>query len=129
MTRAPRQGGAVALGTVSFAVSFAAWGLVSAFAPRFRERFGLTASETALVVATPVLLGALARLPAGLLADRWGARVVFPLLMALAAAPAWWLPLATSGRDLLVGGFLLGIAGAAFPVGVGYVSRWTPPDR
>jgi len=51
------------LGTVSFAVCFAAWGLVSAFAPRFRERFALSASETALLVAVPVLLGALARLP------------------------------------------------------------------
>jgi NNP family nitrate/nitrite transporter-like MFS transporter len=117
------------LGTVSFAVSFAAWGLVSAFAPHFRERFGLSASQTALVVSTPVLLGALARLPAGMLADRWGARVVFPLLMALAAVPAWWLPHAASQGQLLLGGFLLGVAGAAFPIGVGYVSRWTPPAR
>lgn len=123
------SGAHVALGTVSFAVSFAAWGLVSAFAPQFRERFGLSASQTALVVATPVLLGALARLPAGLLADRWGARLVFPLLMAMAAVPAWWLPHAASQRQLLVGGFLLGVAGAAFPVGVGYVSRWTPAAR
>lgn len=127
--RAGGTGGHIALGTVSFAVSFAAWGLVSAFAPHFRERFGLSASQTALVVSTPVLLGALARLPAGLLADRWGARLVFPLLMALAAAPAWWLPLATSQSQLLLGGFLLGVAGAAFPIGVGYVSRWTPPAR
>jgi NNP family nitrate/nitrite transporter-like MFS transporter len=126
----PRVGGAhVALATISFAVSFAAWGLVSAFAPHFRERFGLSASQTALVVSTPVLLGALARLPAGMLADRWGARLVFPLLMALAAVPAWWLPHASNQRQLLVAGFLLGVAGAAFPIGVGYVSRWTPPAR
>jgi NNP family nitrate/nitrite transporter-like MFS transporter len=127
--RSGGTGAHVALGTVSFAVSFAAWGLVSAFAPHFRERFGLSASQTALAVSTPVLLGALARLPAGLLADRWGARLVFPLLMALAALPAWWLPQAASRQQLLLGGFLLGVAGAAFPVGVGYVSRWTPPAR
>jgi NNP family nitrate/nitrite transporter-like MFS transporter len=47
----------VALGTISFTVCFAAWGLISAFAPRFREAFHLTASETALLVAVPVLLG------------------------------------------------------------------------
>jgi NNP family nitrate/nitrite transporter-like MFS transporter len=130
MEERPRATGAhVALGTLSFAVSFAAWGLVSAFAPRFRERFGLTASQTALVVATPVLLGALARLPAGLLADRWGARAVFPALMVLAALPAWWLPSAASHRQLLLGGFFLGLAGAAFPIGVGYVSRWVVPAR
>jgi MFS transporter, NNP family, nitrate/nitrite transporter len=129
--KAPADGAGrhVALGTLSFAVSFAAWGLVSAFASHFKQRFGLSASETALVVSTPVLLGALARLPAGLLADRWGARTVFPLLMALSAVPAWWLPSASSPRELLLGGFFLGVAGAAFPIGVGYVSRWTPPAR
>jgi NNP family nitrate/nitrite transporter-like MFS transporter len=119
----------VALATISFAVTFAAWGLVSAFAPVFRARFSLTASQAALVVATPVLLGALARLPAGILADRWGARLVFPLLMAFAALPAWWLAGAASYRELLLGGLLLGVAGASFPIGVGYVSRWTPPAR
>ena len=65
----------LALGTVSFAVCFAAWGLISAFAPRFRELFHLSASETALLVAVPVLLGSLARLPMGILADRLGTQL------------------------------------------------------
>ena len=43
----------VALGTISFTVCFAAWGLIGAFAPRFRETFHLTPSETALLVAVP----------------------------------------------------------------------------
>ena len=32
----------VTLGTISFMVCFAAWGLIAAFAPRFRETFHLT---------------------------------------------------------------------------------------
>ena len=64
----------IALATVSFAVCFMAWGLVSAFAAWFRERFALTATETALLIAVPVLLGAVARLPMGLLSDRFGGR-------------------------------------------------------
>src|SRR6185436_15634752 len=67
----------VPLATVSFAISFAAWGLVSAFAPRFRQGLGLSGTQTALLVAVPVLLGAVARLPVGMAADRFGARVVF----------------------------------------------------
>ncbi len=43
----------LALGTISFAVCFAAWGLISAFAPRFRKAFHLTATETAFLVAVP----------------------------------------------------------------------------
>jgi len=69
------------LGTVSLAVSFAAWGLISAFAPRFREVLHLTATQTALLVAVPVLLGSLARIPMGILTDIFGARPVFSVLM------------------------------------------------
>ncbi|HEX6902939.1 MAG TPA: MFS transporter [Thermoanaerobaculia bacterium] len=119
----------VALATLSFAVSFAAWGLVSAFAPRFREMFSLSATQTALLVAVPVLLGSLARLPVGMLADRFGGRAVFTVLLLVVAAPAWLVPTAGSYQDLLLVAFFLGIAGAAFPIGVGYVSRWTPPAR
>ena len=39
----------VALGTISFTICFAAWGLIAAFAPRFRDAFQLTASQTALL--------------------------------------------------------------------------------
>jgi NNP family nitrate/nitrite transporter-like MFS transporter len=113
------------LGTVSFAVSFAVWGLISAFAPRFREMFSLSATQTAFLVAIPVLLGALLRLPLGMLADRFGGRSVFTVLLILVAAPAWIVPEAGSYRQLLLVAFFLGIAGSAFPVGVGFVSRWT----
>ena len=57
----------LALGTISFIVCFAAWGLISAFAPEFRKIFQLSATQTAALVAAPVLLGSLARLPFGML--------------------------------------------------------------
>src|SRR5262245_14260423 len=69
------------LGTVSFAICFAAWGLISAFAPQFRELFHLNSTQTALLVAVPVLLGALLRIVTGMLADRFGGRLVFAVLM------------------------------------------------
>ena len=119
----------IVLGTISFAVCFAAWGLVSAFAPRFRENFHLTASETALLVAIPVLLGSLARIPMGILTDRFGGRAVFSILMAAVAVPVWFVPQQLTYSSLLTVAFLLGLAGSSFAIGVGYVSRWTPADR
>src|SRR5579864_9556302 len=112
------------LGTISFTVCFAAWGLISAFAPVFRQEFQLSATQTAFLVAIPVLLGALARLPMGMLADRFGGRVVFAVLMFFVAAPVALVPSAASYRSLLVVAFFLGMAGSSFAVGVGYVSRW-----
>jgi NNP family nitrate/nitrite transporter-like MFS transporter len=126
---APLPARHLALGTLSFAVCFAAWGLIAAFAPRFREAFHLSATATALLVAVPVLLGSLARLPVGLLADRFGGRLVFSLLMLAVAVPVWLVPGAPSYRELLLVAFFLGLAGASFPIGVGYVSRWTPAGR
>lgn len=128
-TTAPRLGRHLALGTVSFGVCFAAWGLVSAFAVRFRERLHLSGTETALLVAVPVLLGALARLPMGILADRFGGRLVLSVLMAVVAIPVYLVPAAGSYRTLLVAAFFLGLAGSSFAVGVGYVSRWSPPEK
>ncbi len=119
----------VILGTISFAVCFLAWGLLGAFAPRFREHLGLDATRTGLLVAVPVILGALARFPMGLLADRYGARRVFTILMVAVAVPVAAVPAAPDFRSLLLAGFLLGLAGASFPVGVDYVSRWTPASR
>ena len=119
----------LALGTVAFAVCFAAWGLISAFAPRFRETFHLTATQTAFLVAVPVLLGALLRIVTGMLADRFGGRTVFALLMILVAVPAFMVPLVPSYEKLLYVAFFLGIAGSSFAVGVGFVSRWFPPEK
>ena len=115
----------VILGTVSFTVCFAAWGLISAFGPVFRETFGLSATETAFLIAVPVLLGSLARLPMGMLSDRFGGRAVFSALMLAVAAPVFLVPTAASYQSLLASALLLGMAGSSFAVGVSYVSRWT----
>ncbi|MCU1327368.1 MAG: major facilitator superfamily 1 [Bryobacterales bacterium] len=117
------------LGTVSFAVCFAAWGLIAAFAPRFRETYHLSATQSALLIALPVLLGSLARLPVGMLADRFGGRLVMSVLMMLVSVPAFLTPVAASYEQLLVGGFFLGLAGASFAAGAGFVSRWFPAEK
>src|SRR5262245_51048796 len=114
--------------TVSLALGFAAWGLVSAFAPSFRAQFHLSAQATSFLVAVPVLLGSLARLPLGMLTDRLGGRVVFTALFAFVAVAAAIVPSAGTFDRLLVYAFLLGVAGAAFAVGVGFTSRWFTPE-
>ena len=119
----------LALGTISFTVCFAAWGLIGAFAPHFREVFHLSPGETAFLVAVPVLLGSLARLPMGMLTDRFGGRAIFALLMAAVGLPVWMAPAQSTYNSLIVVAFLLGLAGSSFAIGVGYVSRWTPPER
>ena len=120
---------ALTLATISFALSFAAWGLVGGLAPVFADLYALTASQTALLVAVPVLLGSLARLPMGMLTDRFGGRAMFSVVLVAAAIAAWIVPLTGSYRSLLASAFLIGLAGSAFSIGAAFVSRWTPPAR
>jgi NNP family nitrate/nitrite transporter-like MFS transporter len=119
----------LALGTISFAVCFAAWGLIGAFAPRFREAFHLSATQAATLIAVPVLLGALLRIVTGILGDRFGGRLVFTVLMLVVTLPCLAVPLAPSYDALLLVAFFLGIGGSSFAVGVGFVSRWFPPEQ
>jgi NNP family nitrate/nitrite transporter-like MFS transporter len=119
----------LALGTLSFAICFAAWGLISAFAPQFRESLGLTAFQSSLLVAVPVLLGSVARLPMGLLTDRFGGRAMFAGLLLFCAVPAYLLSVARAYQELLAVGFLLGMAGSSFAIGVGFCSRWFPQEK
>ncbi|MFF8945750.1 nitrate/nitrite transporter [Streptomyces sp. NPDC014864] len=121
----------LALATVGFAVNFWAWALLSPLGPRFRDTLDLTSFEQSLLVAVPVVVGSLGRIPVGALTDRFGGRVMFPIVSAATIVPVLYLGLAghSSLAALLAGGFFLGMGGTAFAVGVPFVSAWFPPER
>jgi NNP family nitrate/nitrite transporter-like MFS transporter len=82
-----------------------------------------------LLVAVPVILGSILRIPAGLLTDRFGARVMFPALILFTVIPLVMGGLAGSYGTLLLSGFLLGAAGASFAIGVPFIASWFPPEK
>ena len=122
-------GSALFLSTTGFAVTFAVWGLVAALAPTFTQIYDLSAKSKSLMIAIPVLLGSIGRLPAGMLADRFGGRKVFSTLLILSAIPAICIGLSTSYSQLLFLAVFLGIAGSSFAVGVSFTSRWFSKDQ
>ncbi|MFE9774802.1 nitrate/nitrite transporter [Streptomyces sp. NPDC005931] len=119
------------LATVGFAVNFWAWALLSPLGPRFKDSLDLSSFEQSLLVAVPVVVGSLGRIPVGALTDRFGGRVMFPLVSVTTIVPVLYLGLAghSSLAALLIGGFFLGVGGTAFAVGVPFVSAWFPPER
>jgi MFS transporter, NNP family, nitrate/nitrite transporter len=126
-----RRGVMLALATIGFGVNFWAWALLSPLGPRFKEVLHLNSFQQALLVAVPVVVGSLGRIPVGALTDRYGGRIMFPLVSTATIVPVLYLGLAghTSLAGLLVGGFFLGIGGTAFAVGVPFVNTWFPPER
>lgn len=121
----------LAVATLGFALNFWAWALLSPLGPRLKEALELSSFEQALLVAVPVVVGSVGRIPVGALTDRFGGRVMFPLVSAVTIIPVLYLGLAghSSLPALLVGGFFLGIAGTSFAVGVPFVNAWFPPER
>ncbi|GGS05240.1 MFS transporter [Streptomyces humidus] len=121
----------LALATIGFAVNFWAWALLSPLGPRFKDTLELSSFQQSLLVAVPVVVGSLGRIPVGALTDRFGGRVMFPIVSAATILPVLYLGLAghSSLTALLVGGFFLGVGGTAFAVGVPFVSAWFPPAR
>lgn len=131
-TRSP--GLMLAMATVGFAVNFWAWALISPLGPLFRDKGSLgtlSESDVALMVAVPVVVGSLGRIVVGALTDRFGGRVMFPLISGVTILPILFLAFFAldSYALILVGGFFLGIAGTAFAVGVPFVNAWFPPER
>ncbi|HZY75494.1 MAG TPA: MFS transporter [Jatrophihabitantaceae bacterium] len=121
----------LAVATLGFAVNFWAWALLSPLGPRLKDSLHLSAFQQAVLVAVPVIVGSLGRIPVGALTDRYGGRVMFPVVSLLTVIPVLYLGLAghSSLPALLIGGFFLGIAGTSFAVGVPFVNGWFPPER
>ncbi|MCD0449857.1 MFS transporter [Actinocorallia sp. API 0066] len=119
------------LATLGFALNFWAWSLLSPLGPMFKDELRLSPFQQSLLVAVPVIVGSLGRIPVGLLTDRYGGRVMFTAVSALTVVPVLFLAWLgdTSLAALLVGGFFLGIGGTAFAVGVPFVNAWYPPER
>lgn len=125
----PGAARALFLSTTAFGVTFAVWGLIAALAPTFAQAYNLSAKARSLMIAIPVLLGSIGRLPAGMLADRLGGRNVFSTLLFLSAIPAIAIGFSNSYAQLLGLGVLLGVAGTSFSVGVSFTSRWFTPEQ
>jgi MFS transporter, NNP family, nitrate/nitrite transporter len=115
--------------TIAFAVAFANWGIISGLAPLLKKELGLSVTQASVMIAIPVLLGSVGRIPLGLLTDRYGGRIVFSILLAFTIVPAVALSLNHSYPSLLFWGFWLGLAGTSFAVGVAFVSGWFPPSQ
>ncbi|RUU57652.1 nitrate/nitrite transporter [Mesorhizobium sp. M2C.T.Ca.TU.002.02.1.1] len=115
--------------TWAFTVCFAVWMMFGVTGIPIREELGLDATQFGLLTATPVLTGALFRLPLGIWTDRFGGRLIMLLLLVGCAVPLWLSAYATALWQLLLLGLALGLVGASFSVGTPYVARFFPKER
>ena len=114
-----------------FDLSFMVWVILGPLGVQIATDLGLTAAQKGLMVATPVLSGALLRLVMGMLVDHLKPKMAgaFGQVVVIAALLlAWWLGV-HSFQQVLVLGVFLGVAGASFAVALPLASRWYPPEH
>ena len=114
-----------------FDLSFMVWVMLGPLAVQIAKDLELNAAQKGLMVATPVLAGALLRVVMGLLVDHLKpktAGAIGQVIVILALIGAWQFGIASYAHVLVLGLFL-GVAGASFAVALPLASRWYPPEH
>lgn len=117
---------ALGMSTFAFTACFAVWTVFSIIGIKIKQELGLTEAQFGLLAGTPILTGALARVPLGIWADQFGGRAVNLAVMLSAALATWLLSYAQTYPQFLVAALGVGLAGGSFSVGVAYVSKFFP---
>jgi len=115
---------ALTMATMAFAANFSVWILYAVIGLDLQQSLPLSATQLGFFFASPMLTGALARIPLGIMADRYNPKHIYTLQM-LAVIPALLiLPYVHSLNHYLWLGLWIGISGASFAIGIRYVCDW-----
>lgn len=114
-----------------FDLAFMVWVLLGPLAVNIADDLGLTHSQKGMMVALPVLSGALLRVVMGMLVDRLSPRkaAIIGQIVVIAALAYAWIAGIQSYEETLILGLFLGVAGAAFAAALPLASRWYPPEH
>ncbi len=115
---------ALLMATLAFAACFSVWTLYSILGIEYQKRFDLSATEFGLLLAAPIFTGAIFRVPVGFLVEKVSGRKLFFWLMLLSVPPLFYLPYVETYSGLIWLGFVIGLSGVSFTIGIRYVTDW-----
>ncbi|WP_226035904.1 nitrate/nitrite transporter [Aquibacillus saliphilus] len=117
------------LQTMNLIVGFMVWVILSSLLSFIIEDIQITPQQAAWVTAIPVILGSILRVPLGYLTNLLGARLIFIISFILLIPPVYYISIADSFIDLVIGGLFIGIGGAIFSVGVTSLPKYYSKER
>ena len=114
-----------------FDLAFMVWVILGPLGVQIAQDLQLTHAQRGLMVATPVLAGAILRLFMGLMVDHLKPKLTGAIgqLIVMAALLYAWQVGIHSYEQTLVFGVFLGVAGASFAVALPLASRWYPAEH
>ena len=114
-----------------FDLSFMVWVMLGPLGVQIAKDLALSPAQKGLMVATPVLAGALLRIVMGVLVDQIKpkrAGIVGQVIVIASLLGAWIFGIHSYSQVLCLG-LALGVAGASFAVALPLASRWYPPHH
>ena len=114
-----------------FDLAFMVWVILGPLGVQIAADLGLDHAQKGLMVAIPVLAGAILRIFMGVLVDHLkpkAAGAIGQVIVIAALAFAWQFGIHSFEQTLVLGVFL-GVAGASFAVALPLASRWYPPQH
>lgn len=120
---------ALGIATLALIVNFWAWSLLSPLGAKLASELTLTPVMLSLLLAVPVIIGSLGRIGFGMLTDKFGGKTMFAAISLLTAIPVFALTFADNYQQFAITAIFLGLGGAAFVIGIPFISAWFPPER
>jgi MFS transporter, NNP family, nitrate/nitrite transporter len=117
------------LATISFTLMFAVWLMFGMLSVKFRQELGLSDGQLYNLTLVAILAGSVLRFNFGIWTDKYGGRVMLPLLMSLVIIPTFLVSQATEYWHLLVLAGFFGLAGNSFSIGIAWCAAWFPKER
>ncbi|EJL25054.1 nitrate/nitrite transporter [Caulobacter sp. AP07] len=114
-----------------FDLSFMVWVILGPLGVAIAKDFHLDPAQKGLMVAIPVLAGALLRLVNGVLVDRIGPKktgMIGQMIVLTGLVLAWAVGI-HNYHQVLALGLVLGVAGSSFAVALPLASRWYPQEH
>jgi NNP family nitrate/nitrite transporter-like MFS transporter len=114
-----------------FDLAFMVWVILGPLGVQIAKDLGLTHAQKGMMVATPVLAGAILRIFMGILVDHLKPKMAGAIGQVIVIASlffAWYFGIESYEQTLILGIFL-GVAGASFAVALPLASRWYPPEH
>lgn len=117
------------LQTLSLVVGFMAWSIISPLMPYISQDIKISETQLSVIIAIPVILGSILRVPFGYLTNLIGAKWVFFWSFVILLFPIYLLGQAQSSSVLMISGFFLGVGGAVFSVGVTSMPKYFDKNK
>ncbi|MCJ0919533.1 NarK/NasA family nitrate transporter [Mammaliicoccus sciuri] len=117
------------LQTFSLMAGFMVWSILAPLMPYITQDISVEEGQKAIILAIPVILGSILRIPIGYYTNLLGSRLVFLVSFIILLFPVFYLSQAHSTTGLMVAGFFIGLGGAIFSVGVTSIPKYFPKEK